>query len=162
MSREPGDGRRLHLGISPLLQLVLMAGVGVWIVSMLLPMIRAESRPVASGGRAKEQMMYLMNPPNVGSPEELGGLPAQGWRITQVSSAGCPSDHSANYRFLMVLEHPTSKEQHWWFINPYSNEGQPAQMTEQLKNGFKITQISSTSTPAGGGWTYRTVFVLER
>jgi len=162
MSSDHRDGPRVLLGISPLLQLVLAAGVVVWIAATVLPYVRGDGKPAAAGARPKEQMVYLMNPSNNANLAELGGLIEQGWRITQVSSAGSPAEFSASHRFVMVIENPTTKEQDWWFINPYASETTPPRLAEQLKKGFKITQISHAAAPTGGGWSYRTVFVLER
>jgi hypothetical protein len=163
MSSNPGDSRQARHVVSPLLQLILAAGIVVWIAATVVPLIRGDGRPEGpAGGRPKEQMVYMMNPSNSGNLGELGGLIAQGWRITHVSSAGSPQESSASHRFLMVIEHPTTKVQDWWFVNPYSDEGTPPRLAEQLKSGSRITHVSAGSASTGGGWTYRTVFVLER
>ncbi len=159
MNGESG-GRPVRAGVSPLLQVVIAAGVLVWIAATVLPLVRGGGG--VPGQRPKEQMIYMMNPNNNANPGELAQLLEQGWRIAHVSSAGAPQEHSASHRFLLVLEDPATKQSGWWFINPYAPEGVPPGLIDQLQKGHRITQASTAGTTQGAGWTYRTVFVLER
>ena len=54
------------------------------------------------------------------------------------------------------------KEQDWWYVNPYAPDSPPPRLREQLRKGYKITHVSSAATAGSAGWTYQTVFVLER
>jgi hypothetical protein len=162
MNNDGSGPSTVRLGVSPFLQGLAALALLVWIAAQVYPFVWGDKKVGAPAAKAKEQMVYMMSPGNTGSLRELGGLLDQGWRVTQVSAAGCPLEQAPSHRILMVVEDPKTKEHNWWYINPYAPDSPPASLRAQLKAGHKITQVSSAATAASAGWTYQTVYVLER
>jgi hypothetical protein len=160
MSSSLSGPSSVRLGISPILQLLVGLAILIWIATQVPAFVREGAKLGGPAAQPKEQKVYVLNP-STGSPRELANLIDQGWRVTHTATAGCPNEQDASHRFLLIVEGP-KKEQEWWYVNPFAADPTPAQLQKQLKNGFRITHVSSAATAASSGWTYQTVFVLER
>jgi hypothetical protein len=147
--------------LSPLVQLALLVTLALVAATQVRSWIDPGGGTILTPGK-REQKIFVIGP-KAGSVEELQSLLNGGWRVTQMANAGAVNQVSPITRYSVLLENGTTKEQDFTFFTAGENQqAQLDRMSALMKQGWRITNITSSSAPGGGGSAFLTVFVLEQ